>query len=284
MKYDNEFVNRVVGTIASGRCSIRGASRLLGVSRNTISTWVSRVLGGIPARMSRAAKRVWNRPSRKLLARLRKILSSGASSVKAWVAVGKRMSIRAVQRWKAKWSPKKRERKSCKRYERRKALSLMHTDWGAKRIGGGKRMCFTFHEDDATRRLYVLRAYDRADQKNTLDNLCRAIRESGGFKSVLTDCGRVYTKTYGEACKSWGVRNVHTRPYNPKCNGKAEAVVKKIKAFLKRHHVRDIRHANQLLGKFQREYNGTPHSSLRYMTPMETYRVKRRAGYIWGVT
>jgi transposase InsO family protein len=117
-----------------------------------------------------------------------------------------------------------------------------------------------------------------------LDNLGRARKATGGFKSALTDCGKVYTKGYGEACRSLGIRNVHTRPCNPGCNGKAEAVVKKVKIFLDRHTVRDISHANRLLGQFQKEYNRTPHSSLKYRTPPEVFRAKRRAGYIWGVT
>ena len=160
----------------------------------------------------------------------------------------------------------------------------MHTDWGVKRILDGKRMCFTFYEDDASRRLYSLKAYDKADQSNTNDNLEQAKEETNGFKAVLSDCGRVYTKSYGGECKKLRIKSVHTRPYNPKCNGKAEAVVKKVKKFLKRHVVKDINHANELLKQFQKEYNNTPHSSLKYQTPLEVFREKQRTGYIWAVT
>ena len=71
--------------------------------------------------------------------------------------------------------------------------------------------------------------------------------------------------------------------YNPKCNGKAEAVVKKIKRFLGTREVRSLKHANKLLRQFEREYNRTPHSSLKYKTPLEVFEAKRASGLICGV-
>ncbi|MBI4181834.1 MAG: transposase [Candidatus Aenigmarchaeota archaeon] len=94
----------------------------------------------------------------------------------------------------------------------------------------------------------------------------------------------MYSKGWGELCRDVGVQPIHTRPYHPQCNGKAEAVVKKAKAFLNRHVVEDLAHANRLLGEFQWETNRTPHSGLKYQTPLQVYRAKRRAGDIWGVT
>lgn len=107
------------------------------------------------------------------------------------------------------------------------------------------------------------------------------MQETGGFRQVLTDCGKVYSKTWGELCRDVGAKPIHTRPYNPQCNGKAEAVVKKVKRFLNQFEVRDLDHANQLLRQFQGEYNRTPHSSLKYQTPLQAYRAKQRAGDSW---
>lgn len=284
MKYGEEFVKRVVETVASGFCSMREASRLLGVSRNTISRWIRRFKEGLPTRMKRSAKHVWNRTSNEVLEKMKCMLSGGKTSVRVWIETGKRISLRTVQRWKSSWFPKIREKKTCKRYVRRKAFSLMHTDWAVKRIAEGKRTCFSFHVDDATRRLYALKGYENADQNNTNDCLKRAYKETGGFKAVLSDCGKVYTKNFGEECKNLGVRSVHTRPYNPKCNGKAEAVVKKVKAFLNKHQVRNLEHMNELLKQFQKEYNNTPHSGLKYLTPLQVFRAKQSSGSIWAVS
>lgn len=284
MKYGDEFVKKVTDAVISGSCSIRDVKKIFGVSRDTVSTWVNRMLAGLPARFVRSAKSVWNRPDKLLLDRIKELLASGKNAVSAWIETGKKISLRAVQRWKSKWFPNPRVKKQCKRYERRKALSLSHTDWAQKRILYGKRMCFTFHVDDATRRLFALKAYSNAKQLNTADALHNAVVETGGFKSVLTDCGKVYTKAWGELCSDVGTKPIHTRPYNPQCNGKAEAVVKKVKNFLCKHIVVDIDHANELLKQFQYDYNRTPHSSLKYMTPLQVYRAKQRTGLVWGVS
>lgn len=158
----------------------------------------------------------------------------------------------------------------------------MHTDWGVKRILNGVRCCFSFYEDDASRKLYALRAYPKASLPNTIHNFKLAVKKTHGFKAVLTDCGGVYRKNYDAQMN--GIKHIRTRPHNPKCNGKAEAVVKKIKRFLSRYKVRNIAHANELLSRFQREYNNTPHSSLKYRTPNQVYRHKRKNGVISAVT
>ncbi|OGQ17012.1 MAG: hypothetical protein A3B70_00615 [Deltaproteobacteria bacterium RIFCSPHIGHO2_02_FULL_40_11] len=121
-----------------------------------------------------------------------------------------------------------------------------------------------------------------ANQENTNDNLRTAYKSSGGFKAFLSDCGKVYTKSFGEECKALDVKSIHTRPYNPKCNGKVEAVVKKVKKFLNKHEVRNLDHMNELLKHFQKEYNNTPHSGIKYLTPLEVFRAKQRSGLVWG--
>ena len=283
MKYEEEFVKRLVRTVKGGLCSVREASKLLGVSRSAITRWVKRDMQGLAARLKRSAKLVWNRSSEEILNKLKQSLAAGKTVVQAWMSVSKKVSLRTIERWNALWFPIIKAHTKCKRYERRKAFSLMHTDWGVKRIKDGKRGCFTFYVDDATRRLYALGAYSQANQKNTNDTLHEAHKSSGSFKAVLSDCGKVYTKSFGEECKNLGVKNIHTRPYNPKCNGKAEAVVKKVKTFLKHYYIRDLHHMNELLKQYQKEYNNTPHSGIKYMTPLQIFKAKQRTGLIWAV-
>lgn len=283
MKYDEEFVKRVVTAVIDGKKSIREVSLVLGVARSTVARWVSRNKAGLPTRFRRSAVRIWNRTSEELLGKLYTLLAIGKTVIQAWQALGKKLCIRTVERWNTLWFPAVKERKECKRYVRKHAFSLVHTDWGVKRILNGQRTCFTFHEDDATRKLFALMAYKQANQINTNDCLRQAWKQTKGFKSVLSDCGKVYTKTFGQECQKLGTKSIHTRPYNPKCNGKAEAVVKKVKAFLNKHEVRDLDHMNDLLKEFQDEYNNTPHSSLKYLTPKEVFRAKQRSGLIWAV-
>ena len=284
MKYAEDFVNRVVNTIIRKLCSAREAERLLDIPRKTIGRWLKRRLGKLPYWFSRAAKNVRNRTAKPLLKKLRKLLRTGMGAVLAWLALSKRVALRTVQRWKRKWFPPvELVKKKPKRYNRRKAFSLGHTDWATKRVKHGKKCKFTFYIDDATRKLFGLRAYAKADQTNTFDALRRA-RKTARFKAVLTDCGRVYTKQWKAKWKRFRVKAIHTRPFNPQCNGKAEAVVKKVKRFLRGYVVQDIAHANRLLRRFLREYNNTPHGSLKYLTPNQVFRIKRTAGDISAVT
>ncbi|GEM_PF-1533372 len=283
MKYEKDFVKRVVDTVLERRCSARQAERLLGVPRKTIGRWLTRRLGALPYWFSRAAKRVRNRTPQAMLTHLRKLLRQGKSAVVAWFEAGKRVSLRTVQRWKARWFPPVKAKRVVRRYERRKPFSLGHTDWAVKRIAEGKRCCFTFYVDDATRRLYACRAYSNAKQENTLDAFHHALKRAK-FRAVLTDCGTVYKNAWKTACRKAGVKPIHTRPYNPQCNGKAEAVVKKIKRFLARYRVRNVQHANVLLHRFQRKYNHTPHGSLKYQTPLQVFHHKQTTGAISAVT
>lgn len=284
MKYAEEFVKRVVSIVLERRCSAREAERLLGVPRKTIGRWLKRRLGRLPIWFSRAPKNVRNKTSPKILSKLRKLLNQGKSAIVAWVELGQRICLRTVQRWKRAWFPPVVKPKiKPKRYNRRKIGSLAHTDWAVKRIKNGKRCCFTFYVDDATRRLWGTRAYPKADQINTFDAQ-RRVRRAMRFKAVLTDCGKVYSKQWNAKCKSLHMKPIHTRPYNPKCNGKAEAIVKKIKRFLARYVVQDISHANRLLRRFERRYNRTPHGSLKYKTPLQFFRIKQTAGDISAVT
>ena len=108
------------------------------------------------------------------------------------------------------------------------------------------------------------------------------MEKTGGFKAVLSDCGGVYRKNFDAQMK--GVKHIRTRPYNPKCNGKAENIVKKVKRFLNHFEVQDLNHANRLFKQFQREYNNTPHSSLKYRSPNQVYSDKRKNGAISTVT
>lgn len=283
MKYSDDVVEKVVARLESGHTSQADLERAVGIPRKTLSRWLNRKLAGQPARFKRAAKHVWNRTVQPVLNELRFLLKKGKSTMLAWLEVGK-TCLRTVQRYKKRWfppEPKKREK--SKRYERRHALSLLHTDWGVKRILKGKRCCFTFHVDDSSRKLFSLKAYDRATLVNTLDNQKIAIHQTGGFRAVLTDNAKVYrSQHYDDGLGK--IHHIKTRPYNPKCNGKAEAVVKKVKRYLSRFVVRDLEHANQLLAQFQREYNDTPHSSLKYRTPNQVFKEKRKNGVISAVT
>jgi len=282
MIYADVVVEKVVARLVSGEISQRKLAKAIGIPRNTVGCWIRRTLAGQPTRFNREAKRVWNRTSKRSLKRLKRLLKQLDSTMLSWIEHGK-VCLRTVQCYNKQWFPKKPKSKvKPKRYERKHVLSLMHTDWAVKRILNGVRCCFSFYEDDATRKLFALRAYPRATLANTIDNLAQAKRETRGFKAVLSDNGRVYMKNY--AAQLDGIKHIRTRIHNPKCNGKAEAVVKKVKRYLNKFEVQNLEHANALLSRYEREYNNTPHSSLKYRTPNQVFRDKQKNGLISAVT
>jgi transposase InsO family protein len=81
-----------------------------------------------------------------------------------------------------------------------------------------------------------------------------------------------------------GIKHIHTRVHNPKCNGKAEALIKKIKQYLNQYTVKNLQHANMLLSSYQRDYNNTPHSGIKYLTPNQVFSDKLKNGDISAVT
>jgi transposase InsO family protein len=278
MGYSNDFVKMVIASTASGRA----LERDLRVSRKSVYRWRGNVKEGLPARQKRAPKKVWNRKPKNIIDQIVSLLKQGLATIEIWIDIGK-TCLRTVQRYKAKYIPPEPKPKvKVKRYERRKIGSLFHTDWGVKRILNGQRCCFSFYVDDATRKLYALHAYPRATLKNTIDNLHRAQKAARPFKALLTDNGRVYMKNFD--AQLVGIKHIHTRPHNPKCNGKAEAVVKKVKKFISKHTIQNIDHANELLMQFEKDYNNRPHSSLKYQTPNQRYRDKLKSGDICVVT
>jgi transposase InsO family protein len=281
MKYSSEFVDKIVDRLLSGAVSKSDIQRVLNIPRKTLSRWLNRKLSGNPARLKRRAKRVWNKTVQPALDKMKKLLDQGKSSAITWIDLGK-TCLRTVQRYKKQWFPPvKKTKLKAKRYERKHVFSLMHTDWGVKRIKNGVRCCFSFYVDDCSRKLYALQAYPKASLENTIHNFKTAVQKTRGFKSVLTDCGGVYRKNFDKQMK--GIKHIRTRPFNPKCNGKAESIVKKVKNHLKQFMVRDLNHANQILSRFQRDYNNTPHSSLKYRSPNQVFKLKKR-GVISAVT
>jgi len=282
MKYADNVVENIIARLMSGEVKVCELSRVVGIPRGTVSRWLKRKLSGQPARFKRTAKKVWNKTIEPVLDEMKALLEGGLSTTLTWLKMHKRC-LRTIQRYNSKWFPPKPKPKTkVKRYERKHALSLMHTDWAVKRIKDGVRCCFSFYEDDASRKLFALRAYQQATLVNTLDNFERAKKQTHGFRAVLSDNGRVYMKNFDAQLD--GVKHIRTRIHNPKCNGKAEAVVKKVKRFLNRFEVQNLKHANELLSRYEHEYNNTPHSSLKYKTPNQVFRDKQKNGAISAVT
>jgi transposase InsO family protein len=88
---------------------------------------------------------------------------------------------------------------------------------------------------------------------------------------VMTDNGSCYrSKTFRTACKQRGLRQVFTRPYTPKTNGKAERFIQTALrewAYARAYHNSDQRSA-ELIHWLHRYNWHRPHGSLKANTPI----------------
>ena len=91
------------------------------------------------------------------------------------------------------------------------------------------------------------------------------------IERVMTDNGSCYrSKTFRSACKRLGLRQIFTRPYTPKTNGKAERFIQTALrewAYARAYQNSDQRSAE--LGLWLHRYNWhRPHGSLKANTPI----------------
>ena len=88
---------------------------------------------------------------------------------------------------------------------------------------------------------------------------------------VMTDNGSCYrSKAFRAACKRLGLRQIFTKPYTPKTNGKAERFIQTALrewAYARAYHSSDQRSAE--LPNWLHRYNWhRPHGSLKANTPI----------------
>jgi transposase InsO family protein len=87
---------------------------------------------------------------------------------------------------------------------------------------------------------------------------------------VMTDNGAGYKKTFTLACEALGIRHIHTRPYTPKTNGKAERFVQtSLREWAYAEPYESSAQREAALQPFIHRYNWhRPHSALNRQPPM----------------
>jgi transposase InsO family protein len=82
--------------------------------------------------------------------------------------------------------------------------------------------------DDHTRLAYV-EVLDDECAATAIAFLERAVEWFAGHgvsvRAVLSDNGTCYRRRFSEACRAIGLKHLHTRPYRPRTNGKAERFI-----------------------------------------------------------
>ena len=176
------------------------------------------------------------------------------------------------------------------RYERERPGELLHID--TKKLGRfwhvGKRILRDGVQrspragwqhvhvavDDHSRLAYVevLPTDRQGDAIAFLERALAWYHERGiTVEAVMTDNGPAYvSRRWRERCGKLGLRHLRTRPYTPRTNGKAEALIKTLlREWAYRYAYPSSHHRTRALGGWLRWYNRRrPHSSLGGRPPI----------------
>jgi transposase InsO family protein len=238
--------------------SLKAAAEAAGCSERTAAKWLARFRAGdqvLEDRCSRPHRSPTQLPERlvRAIEALRRLRMTAAEIAEAFG-----LALSTVSLWLKRVGLGKRSRldppEPPNRYERRHAGELVHVD--VKKLGRilaaghrvtgvrGSRVTQTTANgrgrgvagwefvhvcvDDHSRLAYVEVLGDECAQ-TAIEFLGRAIAwfaEHGiELRAVLSDNGSCYRRRFSEACRALGLKHLHTRPYRPRTNGKAERFI-----------------------------------------------------------
>jgi transposase InsO family protein len=238
--------------------SLKSAAAAAGCSERTAAKWLARFRAGDHAledRSSRPHSSPTRLPERlvRAIEALRRLRLTAAEIAEAFG-----LALSTVSLWLKRIGLGKRSRldppEPPNRYERRHPGELVHVD--VKKLGRilaaghrvtgvrGGRVTHTTARgrgrgvagwefvhvcvDDNSRLAYVEVLGDECAH-TAIAFLERALgwfAEQGvEVRAVLSDNGSCYRRRFSEACRAMGLRHLHTRPYRPRTNGKAERFI-----------------------------------------------------------
>ena len=238
--------------------SLKAAAAAAGCSERTAAKWLARFRAGDHAledRSSRPHSSPTRLPERLIeaIGALRRLRLTAAEIAEAFG-----LALSTVSLWLKRIGLGKRSRldppEPPNRYERRHPGELVHVD--VKKLGRilaaghrvtgvrGRRPTQTTAKgrgrgvagwefvhvcvDDNSRLAYVEVLGDECAQ-TAIAFLERALgwfAEQGvEVRAVLSDNGSCYRRRYSQACQALGLKHLHTRPYRPRTNGKAERFI-----------------------------------------------------------
>jgi transposase InsO family protein len=285
--------------------SLAAAAEAAGVSERTAAKWVRRFRleggSGLLDRSSAPHRRPRRTPAERIeaIGALRRLRLTGAE-----ISELLGMALSTVSRWLKRIGLGKRSRLSppepANRYERSRPGELVHVD--VKKLGRflrpghralgrgpGRRSTQTTAQgrgrgvvgwdflhvcvDDASRLAYVEVLPD--ERGTTAAGFLRRalawLSERGvRVERVMTDNGSCYrSRDHAEACRELGLRQLRTRPYRPRTNGKAERFIQTLQndwAYGRVYASSAERAAH--LGAWLDHYNyRRPHGSLAHRPP-----------------
>ena len=139
----------------------------------------------------------------------------------------------------------------------------------------GKALKFLIIVDEYTRENLVLDVKRSIKGGDVLDTLSRLFGERGAPCHIRSDNGSEFIAgQVQDWVESLGVETLYIEPGAPWQNGYAEAFNSRLRdEFLEMNYFHSVQEAHMLANRWRDDYNNKrPHSSLKYMTPVEFAR------------
>lgn len=284
--------------------SVRDTARELGISRQTVYKWLRRFENGDAGALENAPSRPRRCPRRtppqmvERIERLRRRRRLTAVEIAAELALPASTVSRLLQRrglgklWRVD-----HEAAPARRYEHQRPGAMVHID--AKKLARIERIGHRIHGDrsqkrrgvgwectfvavdDHTRLAYaeVMASEDAQCATAFLRHVVARFASLGiAIERVLTDNAKCYgSRSFRALCEAQGIRQVFTRPYTPRTNGKAERFIQTLtRRWAYRRAYRTSAHRTAALRPWITEYNHIrPHRALGMQPPMARLRVSR---------
>lgn len=167
-----------------------------------------------------------------------------------------------------------------RRYQRSQPNKQWHLDFLEFKLADGTKLYVCLIIDDHSR--YIIRAAigTAATSDWVIELLKSAFNQFGKPEQIVTDNGSQFISHWEDSLTTFGiflqkqqVEHIHTAPFYPQGNGKAEAAVKTLKRELLRTQTwQSIEQAQEEMAKFLIFYNNyRAHSSLGWKAPAEVF-------------
>jgi transposase len=296
MRYSVESRCRLVWLVKGPQgMSPEAAAVACGADRSTAYRWLARFERGGWAGLSDRSSVPKRQPRRLSAAEEREIIAIRERTLAGPVVIaaitGRPASTigKVLRRWGCSRLPRP-ERDPVRRYERERPGELLHVD--TKKLGRfhvvGKRILNDGVQrspragwqhlhvaiDDHSRLAYteVLAGQDRASCAAFLRRAVAWYATHGiTVERVLSDNAKAYhSHLWRDTCRELGVARRYTRPYTPRTNGKAEALIKTmLREWAYRYAYPSSQHRARALSGWTRWYNRRrPHGSLGGKPPI----------------
>lgn len=178
---------------------------------------------------------------------------------------------------------RRRRREDYRRWERSRSMELWQMDvMGRVRLRDGTELSVVTGIDDHSRFCVSALLVPKATAKPVCRALTEAMRRHGIPDAVLTDNGKVFTGRFGvtktevlfdRICRENGVRHLLTAPYSPTTTGKVERLHKTMRAeFFSVARASTIEELQAALDRWVHHYNTErPHQGIGDVVPARRF-------------